>query len=595
MIAKRKSDGAIVYIDSSAFDPAKYEPTQMEGAQDPYENAGDTQTNQIQQQRQQAWQSAGNELERNRIAEGFKSAYGYELFGTPDQSLSTNAQKQKDAQKVKDDMISVANQITSLIQNKGQYTPKAYQDALNSLTSSLVLKKKEADNLGAALTGTELSIMAGGVPVQQQIGMSAGGFINKLLTGREPVQRGEVVDDEATLLNKMKLIVAGLSGEQVTPEMLNSIASAAPAESPSISGLIGNAGADIKETLNSILGIPAAASEAQNQFGSMTPAALSSNPETAVPALQTILSGAFPIIPAAHEANQLLGRPLEGGDIVGRAAQRAYEKPVTTVADLLTILGLTKAARGTPKVPTTKTPAGPTSIAKRGIEKASEVVSGGGSKEYVARQAASKNALPQKQVLMEEGVLKAPTETGRIAKASQALARIGSKIQDTYAASKNTLTGSDIGIAIDGALSESGYDQKAINFIKRYITQKGKMDLKSGESIVEPLDLWNTAKRIEENPPKMVKNPETASAYRQLAVDAAREIRRMLADMNPKIKDLNARYSALRDYLDNVLGNPKGINLKGGLFNIIGEGVKSVADPTLAQIYSILGFGKGNQ
>jgi hypothetical protein len=111
MRVKRISDGSFGFISPDKFNPQIYTAAEdpSKSANDPYKNAVTTQTpttqpaasavpdmmGTIQQQSQQKWQMAGNETERNRIADGFKSAFGFELFGNKAVSTIPDAEQKK--------------------------------------------------------------------------------------------------------------------------------------------------------------------------------------------------------------------------------------------------------------------------------------------------------------------------------------------------------------------------------------------------------------------------------------------------------------------------------------------------------------------
>lgn len=138
--------------------------------------------------------------------------------------------KQEDAKKVKSDIANVAREMKGVMANKNQYDPEDYKDTINSLASSLVLKKKEAENLGAALSGNELAILSGQTPVVKQYGTSIGSYVKQVFTGEMPVQRGEVTEDEKTLNNKLTLLIAAMEGEPIDSSMFKQVGQKVPKE-----------------------------------------------------------------------------------------------------------------------------------------------------------------------------------------------------------------------------------------------------------------------------------------------------------------------------------------------------------------------------
>lgn len=502
---------------------------------------------------------------------------GIDTVSTINETSPQLEQKKQDAKKVKQDMIDTAQELQNVIANKKQYSPDAYQNAINALSSSLIAKKKEAENYGASLTGNELAIMTGQVP---RIQMREQNALDKI-TGNVPPQTGKVLDDEKTLQLKTKLLIAGLKGEKITPEMLNEVSNT-QGEDKSIDGLLNNAGYNFTDILNSVLNIPKEMVDRTKE--SINNPSDTINKQYGSDNLGNILFGAQKS--GLTEANQVLGEPLKGGDVVSRIINRAYEKPVTTALDLLPFLGLKKTVSN----PTTDVAisTAENNPLKQIIRKTADVTKGGGSKEYISRTANSDTAIPQNQVLMEEGILKPLTETEKITKTSQSLDKYGSQIGDIYKNSNVTMTGDELSSVIDNGLKNSGYDTKAISFIKRYIGDRGEFDISSGDTNISQEQAWKIARSLEKTPPKMIKNPESANAYKQLSLDTAKIIRDTLSKNNPEVVPLNARYSALRDYMDNVLKDPQGISAQGGIINNISKGLKVGTDSGLNYLYGLL-------
>lgn len=104
-----------------------------------------------------------------------------------------------------------------------------------------------------------------------------------------------------------------------------------------ISGLAGNAVKDAGSMLNNILGLPKSIVEANVQRMKA-----GQGPHDVFSLAGEMGKG------YASELNQVVGEPLKGGNIVGRAASRAYEKPVTTALDILPFLKI-KGANPAPK------------------------------------------------------------------------------------------------------------------------------------------------------------------------------------------------------------------------------------------------------
>jgi hypothetical protein len=201
----------------------------------------------------------------------------------------------------------------------GKLQGQAYKDALDFASSKYAASSGFGEG-GKSLTGPELTVLGGAIPVIKQSGQN---IIDKI-TGNMPPQRGHVVDDPATLERKMLIAVAELQGKKVDPSVLNNVQS----KPSGVGGLLQNAGGDVKGMLNGLLNIPALAVKAVQHPDKI--------PGGAVQVGKGVL----------NEYNQLAGKPLEGGDIVSRIGQHAYDHPVDTVADILPLLKAAQLAKG---------------------------------------------------------------------------------------------------------------------------------------------------------------------------------------------------------------------------------------------------------
>lgn len=237
----------------------------------------------------------------------------------------------KKAKDAKSDTLKKAQTILSVLDQKksGQLDDKQYKDALNAAASSFTASKAFSEG-GKNLTANELAVLTGQVPVIEK---TTGNVLERgmaWLQGREVPQKGNVVDDEQTLRNKMILAINALD-----PNAKMEYPKGSGKSSPSAtSGIVQNAGRDAKEILNGILNIPKAVGDTVMNAGNADPRIRQQALDNVNPVNVAGKLGKG----ALSELNQLLGRPLEGGDVVGRAVNRAYEKPVTTALDVLPFL-----------------------------------------------------------------------------------------------------------------------------------------------------------------------------------------------------------------------------------------------------------------
>jgi hypothetical protein len=527
------------------------------------------------QQALDAAQTAGDKTAITRIKADYDREYQYqkdtgELGKESASVVSDKVQKQRVATAAKN-YLDTYKELAS----KGDLTSEDAQRKLAYVAGKYNSEAGFGEG-GKVLSAAELGILA---PTLIKTERQRSQNIFEKWTGNMPeMTLGRLQESPEKAAKKMLLALENTAPEEVSKytDIQNQL--------PNVSQGEGGWGANAKEIINSILGLPSQVINApqnavalQNQYGSMGQSVLSGQG----PGRQ-LLGATTGMLP---EYNQALGEPLQGGDVISRIVQRAQEKPLTTTLDVASVLPFLRLARGSQVTEGVNLP-------QNLIRQATDVVSGGGSKEYIARAATSEKAIPQNQVLLEEGILSKPTATGKITATAKAMENYGSQIADIYKNAKEVITGSELGRAIDTELKTSGYDAKTIRFIKQYINDRGNFDMSSGEVEIPQEKAWKVARDLEKNPPKMMKNPESLAAYKQLAQDAAKIIRNKLAELNPQVKPINARYSALADYMYNVLTNPMGIAGGGGMFNILGKAAKVTGDTLLNLLYKGASLGK---
>ena len=252
--------------------------------------------------------------------------------------LDKGTEEEQKAKAKKESYGAAATNLLKVLDagEKGTLKGKAYEDALNFAASKMAESTFETG--GKALTEMEQALLQGSRPTIQIKGAN---IFQKAL-GVVPPQTTKVLDDPATLRRKALTAQSYARGEDINPELLNSIQNVQSKGSDR--SLLENAGADTKNILNGILNMPRAGLEY-----SQSRAEKFKNGQANALMPQSIISDLLFQTGkgVVGEYNQLLGEPLKGGDVVDRIVTRAKEKPVTTALDILSILGAAKKMRGT--------------------------------------------------------------------------------------------------------------------------------------------------------------------------------------------------------------------------------------------------------
>lgn len=493
-------------------------------------------------------------------------------------------QKEKDAEVAKSDTLNKAKAVLKVIDQgeKGQLTGQDYTDALNYAASAYTASKAFSEG-GKNLTGTELGVLTGQIPrIEKHTGNALERAIN-WFEGREVPQTGAVIDSPDQLKNKMTMVVNTLDTNAKLPYGTSKNKTQ---QKDVPQRLAEGAVKNINQLGQGIV------DEVKQNTKRMTPKLLGGQGEGPTQAAaETALDVGKGL---ANQAVEMAPINDKGQFDTGKTANYVVDNPVNTAmlfaplkgAKLGKLGAAEEGAAGADAAASTGTAANAMpNVVQQVVRGATDLVRGGGSKEFVARTAKNSEAIPQNQVLLEENILSHPTETGKIQATSKALGKFGGQLGDVYAGSDKVFKGTEFSDSLTTKLKGMGYDSKAINFIKNYIYQQGSLDLESGNNLITMEKAWQTAQKLEKNPPKMLKNPESAASYKQLSLDAARAIREGLASKLPETKPINARYSALRDYLDNGLKDPQGMNPSGSILNTAANAGQAVTTPVLQGLY----------
>ena len=247
--------------------------------------------------------------------------------------------EQKKKANLKQEIVNSAQTVVDVIEKgrRGELKGKEYENALKFASSNYAAARGFQEG-GKALTGPELTQLAGSIPRLQQQN------ILEQALGIPP--SGKILDSDEELYQKALMAISSSPDSNMSGQAKKKLSSL-PENKGFFGGLLQNAGQDAKDIGNSILGLPAnlAQSAAQGQ------------PVDIFKLLGMAGEGVI------SEANQVLGEPFKGGDIIERAGKRAYEKPVTTALDVLPFLKGVKNVRGAKAVQETGAAAKSTGVA----------------------------------------------------------------------------------------------------------------------------------------------------------------------------------------------------------------------------------------
>lgn len=246
--------------------------------------------------------------------------------------------------KGKTDIADTAKKVLDVLNNKSTYkSEQDYQDALNYAASDY--NTRGFGQGGKNLTGTEKTILSGTLLNQGEQGANAIQKGSGFITGYTPPKKGVVADPEDTIRNKMiqALKAAGQDTSKYEKASATSQAPSGNTQQPkSFGGFVGNTWTNTKDIVNAILNIPGAMAK-----GDFPVPGIPNSPVTTPQMVKFYANASAGIV---NDLNETAGRPLEGGDILGRMGEHAYNKPVDTALWVLPAIEgvkeLTKGAEG---------------------------------------------------------------------------------------------------------------------------------------------------------------------------------------------------------------------------------------------------------
>lgn len=277
---------------------------------------------------QQMIKSASTVEEAKSINDYFKSAYGYGVFEEKPKTTSAEEEKRQMALKNVD--------ILEKTYGRGDGSAVGTANDLSLANGGNLL-----DRASATIEGATAPLLD--PKLKQDLDVYKGALTN--IVGSFTQAFGSGTPQEAEAKRFMDNAPGLGTSDQVAKEWFNNVRQFLGGEAKDYSnnkdnqdnnpggvrGLIKNAGTDTKEIINGVLNIPSAIVQNYEEVLAKHPNAQPTPAELVGNFAKNFGLG------MVSEYNDLLGEPLKGGDVLNRIATRMYEKPITTVLDILPI------------------------------------------------------------------------------------------------------------------------------------------------------------------------------------------------------------------------------------------------------------------
>lgn len=353
---------------------------------------------------------------------------------------------------------------------------------------------------------------------------------------------------------------------------------------------------DAKDIINGILGMPAGIYNRQ----------ANNLKQGKVEQLPDLIGSMF--MGYVDNLNKDAGKPLEGGDIVSRIGENAKQRPISTTLDLLPFLGMLKGGKA-PVVADTGAAADVAKVAdvpktnlvtkvgenlKGGAENMNELVTGGGTKELIAKGVNADEARSLSKTNLEYGIEGKPTVKGKIVATQNALTDVGMDLEKIITSSKSTWKAAELNNNIRKALIDkygtSPEATKAIEDVVSSIAKKG--EFADGKTSLTAKQIWDMRKAGDKYGPAAYNMPGNGPLLKDMAKDATGFLRKELSSKVPEAKVKLNDYGNLKTYMNDVLQDPKGLQTPGGgLFGILSKmitgGVKESSQALNQILYNV--------
>jgi hypothetical protein len=262
------------------------------------------------------------------------------------------------------------------------------------------------------------------------------------------------------------------------------------------------------------------------------------------------------------ELNQAVGEPLKGGNFLERAGQRAYEKPVQTLMDLSLFSKVGPEVKGTlPEI--VKSPVkGTGNFLKKAAENSQELVSGGGTKEFIEQTNNMDQASTMSKVLLKNDIPGQLTTKGKILATDKALTETGIKLGNVLkdpAYAQIAQTSEFTNNMKSYLLKRFPGQEEAISNLIRDVYNYGDYSLNTGSRYLSAADINAIKTNAMDYGPKAFNSPTYGPIGKDITTEMARYSRNYLAlkvkGAIPYLRD----YHALKTYSEDILSDPSGL------------------------------------
>lgn len=286
------------------------------------------------------------------------------------------------------------------------------------------------------------------------------------------------------------------------------------------------------------------------------------------------------------------GLVSEGGKFLQDPVNYAYENPVDVGTALLPpIKGattVTKGIRASKLVPTSEKIA-------TGAENVAERITGGGTKELIEKNVMLDDARSMSKTLLDKNILNSMDTKGKIVKTQQALVDEGRNIEKSLKNAKD-VNGQPLRYESNKLAEEAGNylterygagNEGVIQEVVDQMAKEGKFTMSTGSQVVDPLAVNAAKTGLYDYGLRQLGIGEAGKIYKQMANDLASFLRQKLATDVPEATPYLREYGNLRTYLDDVLQDPSGLDVKAGFWSTVANLARAPIEKGVQKVYNM--------
>lgn len=327
------------------------------------------------------------------------------------------------------------------------------------------------------------------------------------------------------------------------------------------------------------------------------------NPEARGDIVQTVTHPVENLKAAGSDLLNTFGGEVKNGEVSfspQRALNHAIDNPVNTA---MMAYGAVEGGLGAlgkrgalPEIGVSKVPEAVSGVAnatgeaiKTGSTKAADLVTGGGTKEQIARSVMQDNPVSMNETLQSKGILSKPTIKGKIEATQKAIVDENTAVKRELRNSNKTYSSRELADQAKDYLKQRYGEGQAtvIDDVVNQMAKEGVWDPKTGEQTLNPLQLDKAKTGLYDYGLRQLGLGESGKIYAQMGKDLSSFLRGKIAADVPSSTPYLRNEANLITYRDDILTDPTGLKPKGTILSTLGSQGQNIGGMVTQGAYNL--------